>query len=270
MAETKDKLLHNAGALLLAAGFLAAFMGGMHGLATTAPFQVVLSVVLLIGYGIVGYLLMNRGGAHVNVVLPLTGVLVLATLLLLRNESGEWLGPGSGAYFLYPVLALVLAFATGAIFHHLVEQATERVAWPGKGAAFLSTLLHVAAYSPIWNAYTLLDLVGRPSPTTVVLTVGGSVAVAVACVVGGYAASRKGHPAITLAGAGVGFLAAVYYVFVFMGGFGGQDAAYFGRFNALVGLILTGLPIAIASVAWIQLRGEQPDEAPPAEPSLAP
>lgn len=260
-----DRLLHNAGGLLTAAGFLAAFAGGLYGLAASQPTLIVLSVMLLIGYGIVGYLLMNRGETYAQVALPAVAVLVLATLFVLRGEAGDWFG---GDYFLYPVLALVLSFASGAILTHLVEQATTRVTWPGNGTGYLNALLHVAAYAPVWNAFLLLELVGRPSTLTRVLTVGASVLVAVACVVGGYAATRRGHPAVTLGGAMVGFLASVYYLFVFMGTAGPREAAFFGQFNALVGLILTGLPIAISAVAWIQLSSEAPpDEEPPVAPS---
>src|SRR5438270_5651386 len=105
MAEAKDRLLANAGGLLVAAGCIAAFTGGMGGLARTEPGTVVLSVLLLIGYGVVGYLLMSRGSRHFEFVLPATAVLVLFTLFVLRTDKGELFDAGvSSDLVLYPTL----------------------------------------------------------------------------------------------------------------------------------------------------------------------
>src|SRR5438067_10358260 len=112
MPEAKDKLLSNAGSLLMAAGFIAAFTGGMYGLAHTQPGLVVLSVLLLIGYGVVGYLLVSRGPTHFQFVLPASAVLVLFPLLVLRTDRGDILDSGlSNDLCLYPTLALILSFA---------------------------------------------------------------------------------------------------------------------------------------------------------------
>src|SRR5438552_320263 len=155
MADTQDRLLSNAGGLLMAAGCLAAFTGGMYGLAHTEPGLVVLSVLLLIGYGVVGYLLMTRGAAHFQFVLPASAVLVLLTLFVLRTDKG-------------------------------------------------------------------------------------------------------------------GFLASVAYLFQFMLGGGDAGLRYFGEFLSLLGLILTGLPIAISAVGWIQMNAEEPQQRdePPAAPQF--
>jgi len=96
--------------------------------------------------------------------------------------------------------------------------------------------------------------------------VGGSVLVAIACVVGGYAAGRRSHPAFTVLGGGLGFLACVLYLFQFMLGGGDPDMRFFGQFNSLLGLILTGLPMAIGTVAWLQTATGAPASVePPAE-----
>ena len=257
-----DKLLTNAGGLLMAAGGLAALSGGLFGLGRQSPGLVVLSVLLLIGYGIVGYLLVSRGARHFALALPLAALLVLATLYLFQQVETRDFG---GQYFLDPAVTLVLAFAGGALLTHALEEATDRVEWPGKVPQSIGTLLFISAYAPIWNAFVLLDLI-RAGTGLRVIVLGVSVAVAIGCIVGGHAASRRSHPAITLAGAGAGFLASVYYLFNFMRASSTSGAVSFGELNALLGLILTGLPIAIATVAWIQLSAEEPPVAePPSE-----
>lgn len=254
MAETQDRLLTNAGGLLMLAGGIATLTGGLYGLATQKPGIVVLSVLLLIGYGVVGYLLVSRGARHFNLVLPGSAVLVLATLYLFHAAPTEEFG---GPLFLHPALALVLAFAGGALLTHAMEETMDRVAWPTKPPASVGTLLLVAAYAPVWNAFVLLEWMRSPTAWASVLVIGASVAASLACIVGGHAANRRRHPAITLAGAAAGFLASVLFLFQFMLGGGNEDLAFFGELNALLGLVLTGLPIAIATVAWIQLKGEE-------------
>lgn len=258
MSQRRDRLLGNAGGLLIAAGGIAAFTGGAYGLMNTQPGLIVFSVLLLMGYGVVGYLLTNQGGRYFPFVLPATGVLVLATLILFQTEMAGFIDEEVFRFVLEPALTLLLAYAAGALLTHVVEQTTPRVKWPSKGAASLNTVLHLAAYAPIWNAFALLFLLGRgASPALVLGIVGGSVLVAIACVVGGYAAARGNHPAFTVVGAGLGFFACVLYLFQFMlDGF--QSRTFFGQFNSLIGLILTGLPMAIGAVAWIQTTAQPP------------
>lgn len=254
MPEKRDKLLSNAGGLLMAAGGIAAFTGGSYGLAQTQPGLVVLSVILLMGYGVVGYLLMIRGRDFFQYALPAVALLILATIYVFQAQMPGIEDEEAMRFVLQPTLALLLAFAGGALLTHAVEELTPRAPWPGKAGPTLNGLLHVAAYSPLWNAFTLVALLGPLASTlTSVSIVGASVAVAVACVVGGYAASRRSHPAFTVLGAGLGFAAGVLYLFQFMLGGGDPELRFFGQFNALLGLILTGLPMAIGAVAWIQL-----------------
>src|SRR5581483_5906228 len=163
MTAPQDRLLANAGGLLLAAGGVAAFSGGFYGLSTQNPWLVVLSVGLLMGYGVVGYLLMNRGRAVFGFALPGTAVLVMLTLLLF--QSIQLLDDQSMRYVLEPALTLLLAFAAGALLTHACEEAFPRVRWPGSGAPSLNPTLHIAAVGPIWGAYTLLDIVGPKTPT---------------------------------------------------------------------------------------------------------
>lgn len=258
MAESQDKLLSNAGGLLMVAGGLAALTGGLYGIGTQKPGLVVLSVLLLIGYGVVGYLLVSRGARHFNLALPGAAVLVLATLALFRQTPA---GDYGGRLVLDPALTLVLAFAGGALLTHALEEAMDRVEWPTRPPRNAGTLLFLAAYAPVWNAFVLVEWMRRPATWLAVLVIGASVAAAIACIVGGHAANRRRHPAVTLAGAVAGFLACVLYLFQFMLGGGDTDLALFGQLNALLGLVLTGLPIAIATVAWIQLAGGDEDAA---------
>jgi hypothetical protein len=257
MAQTRDTLLPNAGALLILAGALATLTGGLYGLSVQSPGIVVLSVLLLIGYGVVGYLLVTRGTRHFGLALPGAAILVLATLFLFRATPTDEYG---GQLLLHPAVTLVLAYAGGALLAHALAEATDRVAWPSEPPRALGTLLLVAAYAPVWNAFVLLDWMGRPGAWLGVVIIGASAAVAMACVVGGHAAARRRHPGYTLAGGAAGFAASVLYLFQFMLGGGDRDLAFFGELNALVGLILTGLAIAISTVAWIQLSGGDEDE----------
>lgn len=264
MPDARDKLLSNAGGLLMAAGGIAAFTGGTYGLAQTHPGLVVLSVLLLMGYGVVGYLLMIRGRAFFQYVLPAVALLILATVYVFQAQMPRLRDDEAMRFVLQPVLALLLSFAGGALLTHAIEELTPRAAWPGKTGPTLNALLHVAAYSPLWNAFTLVALLGPRADTLLSMAViSASVAVAVACVVGGYAASRGNHPGFTVLGAGLGFLASVMYLFQFMLGGGDPEVGFFGQFNALLGLILTGLPMAIGTVAWLQLATGAP--APPPE-----
>lgn len=261
MAEPKDKLLSNAGGLLVAAGFIAAFTGGIYGLGATRPGLVVLSVLLLMGYSVVGYLLINKGEAYYRQALPIAAGLVFATLLLFRNDMTGFLDDEFAHFFLYPGLTLVLAYAGGALVTHALEANGERTTWPGKRNMSLNVVLHVAAFAPVWSAFTLLYLLGpSASPLLRVGILVASVCVAIGCVAGGYASVRSGHPSVTVLGAGLGFAASVFYLFQFMLGGGQRDVADFGQFVSLLGLLLTAFPTAIGTVAWIQVANEPAED----------
>ncbi|HET6406111.1 MAG TPA: hypothetical protein VFH78_15835 [Candidatus Thermoplasmatota archaeon] len=263
MTEKRDRLLSNAGGLLIAAGAVGAFVGGSYGLAEQRPGLIITSVVLLMGYGVVGYLLMNRGERYFHYMLPAAAVLVVATLFLFQTEMRSFLEAKFSHYVLEPSMTLLLVFAGGALLTHVVENMTDRVVWPSRGARSLNTLLHVAAFAPVWCAFTLVDMMGRSaSAWSAILIIGGSALVGIACVVGGYAASRNSHPAFTAVGASLGFLAAASYLYQFMAGRGDVAAAAFGQFIALLGLILCGLPAAISAVAWIQVANERASPEP--------
>lgn len=268
MTQTRDRLLSNAGGLLIAAGALGAFVGGIYGLGAQRPGLIIWSVVLLMGYGVVGYLLMNAGDRFFHYMLPASAVLVVATLTLFQTEMRGFLDPEFSQYVLEPSMVLLLVFAGGAMLTHAVETMTDRVAWPSRGARSLNTLLHVAAFAPIWCAFTLVDMMGAASPLSSIFIVGGSALVGIASVVGGYAASRNSHPAFTTVGAALGFLASAGYLYQFMAGRQDPTLAPFGQFVALLGLILFALPAAIAAVAWIQV--ENGVVAPPEPSETAP
>lgn len=269
MTDKRDRLLNNAGGLLIAAGAIGAFAGGTYGLMAQRPGLIITSVVLLMGYGVVGYLLMNRGERYFQYVLPAAAVLVVATFTLFQTQMRGFFDDDFSRFVLEPAMTLLLAYAGGALLTHVVETTTDHVDWPARGARSLNTLLHFAAFAPIWSAFTLVDMLGRnASAWSAILIVGGSALVAIACVVGGYAAARGSHPAFTAIGAALGFTASAGYLYQFMLGRGDIAAAGFGQFVALLGLILTGLPAAIASVAWIQVANErgappEPNEAAP-------
>lgn len=270
MSENGDRLLSNAGVLLIAAGAIAAFAGGSYGLVEQSAGLVILCVLLLMGYGVVGYLLMNRGARDFHFVMPATGVLVVATLLLFQVGMEDILGDGFLQYVLKPALVLLLAFAAGALLTHTIEEMTPRVAWPARGTRSLNTLLHVAAYPPIFGAFTLLDLIRSPSTWAGIFIVGASAAVAIACVVGGYASARGSHPAFTVVGGALGFLGSAAYLFQFMSAQTFRGEAAYGELNALIGLIVSSLPVAIAAVAWIQVNARDDDAAIEKSADVAP
>ena len=250
----RDRLLSTAGGLLIAAGAVTAFTGGAIGLGTTRPLLVIFSVVLLMGYGVVGYLLMTQGGRTIRPLVPVTAALVVATIWLLQTSGVDaYVDPGTERFILEPLLTVLLSFAGGAMVFALIEDATPVLTWPGKGAPMLSAVLHAAACAPIWCAYTLIAMAPSSAPGTRATIVSLSVIVATACVVGGYAASRWRHPMLTVIGASLGFIASASFLYQFMLGGGNRDAAWFGEMLALLGLIATGLPAAIASVAWTQI-----------------
>lgn len=265
MAPSRDKLLSNAGTLFVVAGFIAAFTGGLYGLNATRPGLVVLSVLLLMGYSIVGYLLINKGPRYYRQAVPVAAALVFATLLLFRNDMRGFLDDGFAHFFLYPGLTLTLAYAAGALVTHGLEENFPPTKWPGKKGTNLNTVLHVAAFAPVWGGFSMVYLLGfNASPFMRVSILAGSVLVALACVAAGYASARGGHPGITVAGAGLGFLASVSYLWQFMLGGGDADITAFGQFVALLGLLLTAFPTAIGIVAWIQVaNGDEEDEVAP-------
>lgn len=266
MTEKRDRLLSNAGGLLIAAGAIGAFAGGSYGLAAQRPGLIIWSVILLMGYGVVGYLLMNAGERYFHFMLPAAAVLVVATLTLFQTAMAGFLDEFS-QYVLEPSMVLLLVFAGGALLTHVVENMTDRVVWPSRGAKSLNTLLHVAAFAPVWCGFTLVAMMGATAPLSRIVILGGSAIVAIACVVGGYAAARNSHPAFTTIGAALGFLASAGYLYQFMLGRGDLTASAFGQFIALLGLILSGLPAAISAVAWIQVANEsgisEPSESAP-------
>jgi len=259
MSGPRDRLLPNAGGLLLAAGGIAAFIGGMSGLSSQSPWLVVLSVMLLMGFGVVGYLLMSRGEAYFSYALPGAAVLAVLTLLLFQASVSRLLDETTTRLILEPALALLLSFAAGALVTHAVEVSTPRVRWPGRGAPSLNPTLHIAAAGPIWGAFILLLVLGEKTPFFRMLLVGGAVVVAIALVVGAYASTRHSHPRVTLLGAALGFLASAALLFQFMLGVQ-RDATLFGELVALCGLVLTGLAAAISVVAWIQHESGVPPE----------
>ncbi len=256
----RDKLLSNAGGLLVAAGFIAAFTGGLYGLNTSDPGLVVLSVLLLMGYSVVGYLLINKGSTYFRQTIPIAGVLVFLSLLVFRKDMSGFVDPDFTFFFLYPGLALVLSYAGGALLTYALEEVGHTTAWPGKRPMSLVTVLHVAAAAPIWSAFSVLYLLGGSNSFLSTLILSASVLVSIACVAGGYASVRQGHPAITVLGGALGFAACVFYLFQFMNGGGDRDVTSFGSFISLLGLILTAFPMAIGTVAWIQLINEPPEE----------
>lgn len=266
MAESRDKLLSNAGTLFVASGFIAAFTGGIYGLNATRPGLVVLSVLLLMGYSIVGYLLINRGRTYYRQAVPIAAALVFATLLLFRNDMRGFLDDGFAHFFLYPGLTLTLSFAAGALVTHGIEENLPATKWPGKRSPSLNTVLHVAAFAPVWGGFSLLYLLGDgASPLLRVSLLAGTIVVALACVAAGYASSRGGHPGVTVIGASLGFAACVGFLWQFMLGGGDRDVTAFGQFIALLGLLLTAFPTAIGIVAWIQLvnGGDDEDDVAP-------
>lgn len=269
MTDKRDRLLSNAGGLLIAAGAIGAFAGGTYGLTTQRPGLIITSVVLLMGYGVVGYLLMNRGERYFQYMLPVSAALVFATFILFTTQMRGLLDDDFSQFVLEPAMTLLLVYAGGALLTHVLESTTDRVEWPSRGARSLNTLLHFAVFAPVWCAFTLVDMMGpRASAWSGILIIGGSALVGIACIVGGYAAARASHPAFTALGAALGFLASASYLYQFMAGAIRTTSAEFGQFVALLGLILCGLPAAIASVAWIQVANEQ--AAPPEATESAP
>lgn len=269
MTSGQDRLLSNAGGLLIAAGALAAFTGGSFGLGEQRPGLVLASVILLMGYGVVGYLLMNHGERYFRYAVPASAALVFATLLLF--QSGMSRDDEIFRYVLEPTLTLLLVYSAGALLTRVVEELTPRVRWPGTGARSLNALLHIGAYAPVWCAFTLIGMLGvNASSGLSILILAGSVAASIGCVVGGHAASRGNHPAFTVIGAALGFVASAGYLFQFMlTSTGRSGAIYFGETNALLGLIMTGLPVAIGAVAWIQVSNTPPPAEEPREDPLA-
>ena len=267
----REKLLSDAGGFLIAAGAVAAFTGGAYGLAQQRPGIILWTVVLLMGYGIVGYLLMNRGARSFHFALPSAAVLVVGTLLLFQSGLRGVGDDEFGAFILHPVLTLLLVYAGGALGAYVLEETTPRVSWPARGTGSLWVLLHLAAITPIWSAFALLRALGLAASTwDSVIIVGASAAVAILCVMGAHAARRQRHPGWTVLGAGMGFLAAAAYLFQFMSGMRG-DSVYLGQFLALLGLIFSAIPVTMGVVAWIQVAqqdGRPPEpsaEEPPAE-----
>lgn len=258
-----DRLLVNAGGLLLAVAAATATVGGLFGLAHRRPGIIVFSLVLLMGFGVVGYLLMNDGKRYFRYALPGTAVLVFASLFLFHevqfNEAADMT-----RFVLYPAIAALLASAAGALVTHLLEETYDaKVRWPAKGTSSLNALLHVTGFAVVWCGFTLLAWMGPATPLVRLLVVGGSVGVAIACAVGGHAASRGNPPLHTLVGALLGFGASALYLFQFMASGGDPDLAGFGQFVALVGLVVSGLPVAIGAVAAIQANsGTLADEEP--------
>lgn len=253
MVEKRDRLLVNAGGLLMGAGALTAFVGGSYGLSAQRPGPIIISVLLLMGYGVVGFLLMNRGERNFHIALPATAVLVLGTLLVFQTEMHRFFEDDFFTFVLDPALTLLLVYAAGAMLTHVVETMSTRVEWPSRGSQSVNSLLHLAAFAPVWGSFVLLAQLGASaSALDLILIVGGSALVSIACVVGGYAAARGSHPAVAVIGATLGFLTSASYLFQFMTQrAGGLEAL--GQFTALLGLILTGLPAAIGAVAWVQL-----------------
>lgn len=256
----------SAGNYLIAAGFVAAATGGLYGLAVGRPEMVVLSVLLAIGYSVAGYLLVSKRDAAFTPALALSGVLVVATLGVLRPEVARFLQREFAYFIVFPALGILLALAGAHLLAYGLARRNGRVLWPARGTEAVSPLLVLAAMLPVLNAFVLL-YVSREDGTASTLVVASAIASAVATALGGITSSIRRHPRFTLLGAGVGFLANVAFLFQFAP-LVPRDVGYWGQLNALAGMLLCGFPLAMSVVAWVELesakRGAAPASAPPA------
>ncbi len=272
MASTSPRSLSAAGNALIAAGFVAAAVGGLYGLARFAPGMVVLSVLLVIGYSVAGYLLLSRREPAFRPAAGLAAVLVLATLWVFRPDVARFLDPQFAYFLAFPALAYLLAYAAAHLAGYALARRNTRVLWPPRGTEAVLPLLLASAAAPVLSAFLLLhDLRATGADdASAVLIVGGALLAAATTMLGGVASSVRRHPKFTLVGAAAGFGASVIFLFQFAGrgrtgvafDYGGvPEIPYVGQVYALAGMLLAGFPLAMSVVAWVELEAAKREHA---------
>lgn len=253
MGRTSPQCLSSAGGLLLAAGFVAAATGGLYGLAAYRPGLVVLSVLLVMGYSVTGYLLLSRRDAAFTPAAVMSTVLLVATLWLFESGVVTVFGPEFTFFLLFPALATLLALAGANLVAYALARRNRRVLWPARGVGAASGLLQAAAVAPVLGVFVLLYLGGGARPGTFEAGVAVALAIgaAVASAAGGLLAGIKRHPRFPLVGGSVGFLANVLLLFEFSAR---GPVGYLGQVIALAGMLVAAFPVASSVVAWVELE----------------
>lgn len=251
--------LERAGSLLMAAGFIAAVVAGVHGLADDAAGTVIFAVVTLIGYGIAGWMLVALGERSLPVAAP---VAVLASLLAFALLGGPVAGsaqdPSLNLVF-FPLLVLLLAYAAGAIIAHALARSVERTTYAVRGADQAGFLLHAAAAPTVWALFIMVEAVGPGvAGGALSLAVAGTGLVAIAASTGGHLVESAGHPRYVLAAGAAALAANAYFLVEFTRigtelGVGTTGA----RFVALVGMLLAAFPVTFAAVAYYEAELER-------------
>lgn len=261
-SELQRGSLQSAGNLLFAIGVLSAVAGGFTGMEAREPGVVVASFLLLLGYGVAGYLLLTQGERAVRLVGALAGVLILFTLWLVPGWVAPW--DEFASYIFLPALTVLLAYAAGGFVAAAFGRGLEAVPWPQRRNETAATLLQLASIPPVWGAYLVLEALGgvaRAGGAAPVL-VGLSFLAAAGGVAAGYLARAGRHPGVVLGGGMLTFFANVAFVFEFLGVSYGSGPAELGALLALLGMLASGFPIALSIVAWYGLT-DGAAEAPP-------
>lgn len=251
-------LLERAGTLLMAAGFLAALVAGTVGLFTGNPAAVVLAVVTLIGYGVAGWMLVALGDRGLETAAAVATLSVLLTLFLVGGETARTVGSAFGDLVFFPLLALLLAYAGGAIVGHALAGRVERMPWTVRGGDHASFLLHAAAAPTVWAVFAAVHGAGALlDPAAAALAVAAAGLVALAASAGGRLVRLGAHPRWPLA-AGALTLVVNAWVVLELHGLGmrlGRDLGA-GQWIALLGMLLAAFPVTFAAVALydVELR----------------
>lgn len=266
----RAEALERAGSLLLIAGFLAALVAGSAGLAAGDPVTVILAVLVLVGYGVAGWMLVALGERSLQTAALLAVVFSLFTFGLLGGLPQEYLSGPFGHLVFFPLLVLLLSYAGGAIIGYALTDELERLEWAVRGSGKANLLLHAAAAPTIWGVFVTIDSLGGPLPQVAVslaIAVAGTVATAAAA--GGRLIKAGVHPRYTLA-AGVLVLGVnAWYLLEFTNlGARVQGGLTGAQWVALLGMLLAAFPVAYSAVALYDVEmesGDALDETKPIE-----
>lgn len=261
--------LERAGALLMAAGFLAALVAGTVGLVQDAPVTVVLAVVTLVGYGVAGWMLVTMGERSLQAAATVAALSVLFTFGLLGGEVARFVAGSFGNLIFFPLLVLLLAYAGGAIVGHAMARHVQRMDWTVRGGDQASFLLHAAAAPTVWAVFAAAHMAGpQLDAAAVALAIAAGGFVALVASAGGRLVRLGCHPRYVLGASVVTLTANAWYLLEFSG-LGlrlGRDLSG-AQWIALLGMLLAAFPVTFSAVALYdaeleaRARAEEGDDA---------
>lgn len=263
---TSDEGLQATARIYALAGLVTVLIAGVRGLLADEAGLLVISVLTMIGYVIVAWVLTRRRRDAPWLVSVLGFLTAFLSLGILGSVAGA-IGSAPLTVVLFPVIAGVIVYTGGFLIAGQLARRHPSLRLDFEEADVVNVLLQAAALLPVWSAFVLLDLPGgNVAPVALIALVSTYASTA-----GHLAGARKLVHHIA-AGSVLALLGNAWFVFRYSGVAAEAPLALVGRASVLVGMLLAAFPTALAVVAIHDLRAgkeeaEDPYEADTAESS---